>query len=317
MQNHKFFSLLAVVFGTGLGLLAISGVWAKTVLEYPISGLGNCQNKETCKQYCDASPHYLACTDFGEQNDLITKEEAARAKKLVEVLKGKGPGGCKDEITCKDYCNKTENQKECFVFSMKNGLISAEKLKEIEGGIAELRSGLKQIPPDIKSCIIKKVGVGAVNKIEGGQGEPVDLIEIGGAAQNCAISYRDALLEKQAPSGAPGCIKSVMSTISGKTKSGGSIGQSDIMSAIIQNCLPKGTVIPPGALEMMANPKDFQKKMEDLQKMQGQTQNVIPEGTRVPSGEGPLDQEDAQNAPEQQEDTASPEIPGDSSGMGM
>jgi len=309
MKNHKYFAFLFLViaFGAGLVFLMVSGVQAKAVPKYPILELGNCQNKVACYEYCDASAHYLACTDFGEQNDLITEAEAARAKKLIEVLRGKGPGGCKDETVCKDYCNKMENQKECFVFSMKNGLISAEKLKEIEAGIGEMRSGLKQMPSEMRSCIIGKVGAGAIDKIEAGQGEPIDLIEIGGAAQNCAISYRDALMEKQAPSGMPGCIKSVIGTISGKTKSGGSIGQSDIMSAIIQNCLPKGTNIPPGALEMMANPKDFQKKMEDLRKMQEQNQNVIPQGIEVPSGEGSLDSEDA----------ASPEIPGDDSGMGM
>jgi len=371
MQNYKHFSFsfLAIVFGIVFSFLNFFGVQAKagvpiskdtaeTRIKYPIPELENCQNKDACKQYCDLSSHYLVCTDFGEKNDLISKEEATQSKKLIEVLKGKGPGGCKDEATCKNYCNKTDNQKECFIFSMKNGLISTEKLKEMEDGIVKLRSGLKQMPLEMRSCIVEKSGADAINKIEGGKGEAIDLVEIGGVMQNCATIFMGELQKnagdglKQASPAAQGCVKSMISSIGGKIKGGGSIDQSGIISVILQNCLPKGTKIPSGGginMESLKYIEEFYgkslspKDLESLKKAREQLKGIIPQGTEIPSGKKSLDLEDVEKmqeemqedleeqyknmtpeeleqikkSQEQQEDTAPPEIPGGSSGMGM
>lgn len=258
----------------------------KTVLVYPIPELENCQNKEGCKQYCQASEHYLVCADFGEKNNLITKEEAVRAKKLVTVLQSKGPGGCQGEVACKNYCNKTGNQKECFNFSMTNGLISAEKLKEINAGMAQLRSGLKQLPPEMKNCLIKKVGAGIVSKIEGGKGETIDLVEIGGALQNCATSFSRALRPAGAVSAEmPNCVKSIISTLSEKMTGGAVPDQSEFMSAMMHSCLPPGTKIPPGALTGFN--AEALKKMQEKMSESGQYGKIeLPEITGDGSGMG-------------------------------
>lgn len=250
MQKYKYptflFSSFILVASFCLSIISISNAQAiKTLIKYPISELGNCQDKNDCKQYCSVSAHYLVCTDFGEKNSLISQDEAARTKKLVDVLKSDGPGGCKNEAACKKYCNKTENQKECFIFSMKNGLISKEKLKEIEDGIVKMRSGLKQLPPEMKTCIINKVGTVAFNKIESGDGEAIDLVEIGGAVQNCALNYGGGFQQKldeglkQAPPEAQNCFKLILE----KAKRGELKGGED-MPSIMRGCLPAGTKIP-------------------------------------------------------------------------
>lgn len=256
MKNYKYlaFSLLVIIGGIGFSILKVPNVYATntTPIKYPVTELGNCQNKNACKQYCSVSAHYLACTNFGEKNNLISKADAARSKKFVNVLKSKGPGGCQDETTCKNYCAKPENLKTCFNFSKENNLISAEQLKEMADGVDKLRVGFGQAPPAVQ-----------------------------------------------------GCFKSLISSIGAKIKGGTFKGQSDIMSALMQNCLPSGTKIPSGAsqginMEALKKMQEFYgknlpaKDLESLKNVQEQLNGIIPQGTAIPSGQNTLNLEDIQ-----------------------
>ena len=154
MKNYKrlAFLFLIIVFGIGLGFLKVPDAQAKvevsipqdtaeTQIKYPISELGDCQNKSACEQYCGISSNYLACANFGEKNNLISKEDAARAKEFVNVLKGQGPGGCKDEDTCKNYCNSMSNINECVSFAEKHNLAPADQLNEAKQVAKALKEG--------------------------------------------------------------------------------------------------------------------------------------------------------------------------------
>ena len=299
MKKYKYFTFLFLIIVFGIGF-NVSNTRAEVALKYPISELENCRDKNACKQYCVISSHYLACTNFGEKNKLISKDDAARAKKLVDVLKNAGPGGCRGEAVCKDYCNKTGNQKECFVFSTKNGLISSERLKEIESGIDKLRSVLKQIPSEMRSCVVEKAGIGIINKIENGKGEAIDLVEVGGTFQNCAMVFGGALQQKsddgskEQMTTMQNCVKSMLSGNGAKIKSG-----SSIQEIIFQNCLPKGIKIPPGAGAGMN--REFLKKLEQSY------------GTNL----SPKDLDSLKKAREQLESQAQPEVAGSGSGMGL
>lgn len=114
---------------------------SQSTIKYPIAELGNCQNESACKQYCSIEANYLACANFGEKNNLISKEEAARAREFSDVLKGEGPGGCKDQKTCEAYCNDISRINECVAFAEKHNFVKGEQLNEAKKVAKALKEG--------------------------------------------------------------------------------------------------------------------------------------------------------------------------------
>lgn len=148
MKNFKYLTL--IIFSAGLiagyGLANIANAQmgvdsSKTTIVFPIAELDNCGDKNACEQYCSISSHYLACADFGEKNNLISKEDLARTKEFADVLKGEGPGACKDENSCKTFCNDLANISECLAFAEKHSLIPASELNEAKKVSAALKKG--------------------------------------------------------------------------------------------------------------------------------------------------------------------------------
>ncbi|MDP3762535.1 MAG: hypothetical protein Q8Q97_00490 [bacterium] len=102
-------------------------------LEYPIKELDGCESAEACKTYCDAPANLERCIAFAETNGLLTKGEIERGKKFAEIVKsGGGPGGCKTEASCKDYCSEVGRLDECVQFAESNGLVSGAELEEMK-----------------------------------------------------------------------------------------------------------------------------------------------------------------------------------------
>src|SRR3989344_5750396 len=102
-------------------------------LEYPIKELGGCESQEACKTYCDTPANLERCIAFAETNGLLTKGEIERGKKFAAIVKtGGGPGGCKTEASCKDYCNDVGRLEECVVFAENSGLVSGAELEEMK-----------------------------------------------------------------------------------------------------------------------------------------------------------------------------------------
>lgn len=94
------------------------------------TGPGNCRGRE-CQRYCEDPAHADECIDFAEREGLITKEQANEARKYKEFLNERGPGGCRGEGECRNYCDDPAHLDECLDFGVKKGLMSAEEAARI------------------------------------------------------------------------------------------------------------------------------------------------------------------------------------------
>lgn len=110
---------------------------------FPIAELGNCQDKDECKIYCDESENLDACINFAERYNLMPTEEIRQARKFGQI--GVGPGGCTDKNSCDTYCNDITHMDECISFAEAHGLMSREELKEAKKVQAAVARGI--IPP--------------------------------------------------------------------------------------------------------------------------------------------------------------------------
>jgi len=77
--SPRRFLLLAVLF------FLAGNVSAQSAITYPIAELGNCADREACKQYC--SKPRLVCVDFAEKNGMVTAEEAAEMRSAISGAK--------------------------------------------------------------------------------------------------------------------------------------------------------------------------------------------------------------------------------------
>src|SRR3989338_4698512 len=100
MKIKYFIGFVFVVISLALiGSIA----WAQDI-QFPVKELGNCQDKSSCKSYCDKPENAKACVNFAEKNNLMSKEEVETAKKFI-AAGNKGPGGCSGKNECETYCN--------------------------------------------------------------------------------------------------------------------------------------------------------------------------------------------------------------------
>ncbi|MEK7494138.1 MAG: Kazal-type serine protease inhibitor, partial [Patescibacteria group bacterium] len=86
-------------------------------------GPGGCTTEKECRAYCENQDNMTECVKFGEEQGLISSEEATRIKKMPAV----GPGGCKGE-QCKTYCDSPDHFEECIAFAEQNGLMPKEEV---------------------------------------------------------------------------------------------------------------------------------------------------------------------------------------------
>ncbi len=129
-----------IAFAQGTPALSASSS-APIKITFPIAELGNCANEAVCRAYCEKQENIIACTNFGEKQGLISSEEAARAKEFADVLKGEGPGGCKDKQSCETYCNGTAHLDECLAFVEKHNLGDPADIAEGQKIATALKSG--------------------------------------------------------------------------------------------------------------------------------------------------------------------------------
>jgi hypothetical protein len=117
------------------GEIAASGI------VFPVAELGNCANKTSCKAYCDDSTHMPECIAFAESHGLMNAAEAARARKFATRLQGDGgPGGCRSDRVCRDYCEDITHMDECLAFAESEG-IDDRHIKEARRIQTHLRGG--------------------------------------------------------------------------------------------------------------------------------------------------------------------------------
>lgn len=108
---------------------------------FPIAELGNCKNQEECRIYCDKTENIETCVNFAESRNLISAEEAARARKFKEA--GPGPGGCETKDACESYCEDTAHIEECLSFAEKHGLMPEDEIKKAKVIAGALKEGVK------------------------------------------------------------------------------------------------------------------------------------------------------------------------------
>ncbi|MDP2638995.1 MAG: hypothetical protein Q8P06_02395 [Candidatus Azambacteria bacterium] len=132
-------------FAISLALIG-SVAWAQERnIQFPVKELGDCQDKSSCKSYCDKPENIEACIAFAEKNDLMSKDEIKRAKKFI-TAGSKGPGGCNGKDNCENFCNNITNIDECVAFAEKNDLMPPEELKEARMVQAAIKRGVKPPP---------------------------------------------------------------------------------------------------------------------------------------------------------------------------
>lgn len=113
--------LLSVALVLGLVFLNSANAASLADIEFPISELGDCANKEACREYCENDENREVCLDFAAKKGLMDKDEIEKAKRIPKT----GPGGCDSPRACQEYCKDPNNQETCIKFAEDNGFISA------------------------------------------------------------------------------------------------------------------------------------------------------------------------------------------------
>ena len=116
-------------------------ILVQVLSRYPIAELGNCGDENACRDYCGKQANYAACSDYGAKNNIISPEDAEKAKKFADVLNGAGPGGCKDEASCRSYCEGVAHLEECISFAQKHNFASGDQLAEAQKVLSALKKG--------------------------------------------------------------------------------------------------------------------------------------------------------------------------------
>lgn len=114
-------------------------------MTYPISELGNCATQQACKTYCDDSAHIDACLTYAQQHQLLSSQEIQEAREYQDVLKGKGPGACTDQKSCRIYCDDITHIQECVAFASEHKLIPEKELARAQQ-VAKALSNGAQLP---------------------------------------------------------------------------------------------------------------------------------------------------------------------------
>lgn len=97
------------------------------------TGPGGCRGKQ-CKDYCEDPANQEACFEFAKREGLIPPEElemAERGLKLQRQVEAEGgPGGCRDENSCRKFCSDPANTETCLNFAVEKGAFSPEEAKK-------------------------------------------------------------------------------------------------------------------------------------------------------------------------------------------
>ncbi len=126
----------------GFALLLASIILVKAEgISFPVSELGNCSDKESCRAYCDETANMDACIKFAEDRGLMNKSEAEQGRNFhARIISGEGPGGCQGLKECRAYCGDTANLEICLAFAKEQG-IKDDNVKEGEKILKFLKAG--------------------------------------------------------------------------------------------------------------------------------------------------------------------------------
>lgn len=130
----KFFLLFMLITMSSF----ITNVFAVDIT-FPIAELGNCNNVQTCKVYCDQPENKGTCIAFAKSKGIY--KETVSEQKVNALSAAKAELGCDSIESCKNYCAQKVNQSKCQSFAQKHGLSTSQKVSAKD---EELLSKAKQ-----------------------------------------------------------------------------------------------------------------------------------------------------------------------------
>ncbi len=149
----------------------------KKIMESP--GPGGCRGPGECDTYCSRPEHGEECFNFAKENGLMPPEEIQRMEKERQIIKkleqqGGGPGGCRSAEECHTYCSDPSHFDECAAFSVKEGMMTSEKAKEMLREFVDIdeRKFERFGPPGFGPRFIEGFGPPPTEEEFGPQGPP-------------------------------------------------------------------------------------------------------------------------------------------------
>ncbi|MBI2019861.1 hypothetical protein HYS94_00360 [Candidatus Daviesbacteria bacterium] len=124
-MNKFLILIIFLIFGA-------SSVFAQSnpQLTFPIAELGNCNNVQTCKVYCDQPENRDVCISFAKSKGLYKDKVDEKQVQLLSLAKTEL--GCETLNSCKLFCAQQENQIRCQQFAQKHGLAALPSAKNEE-----------------------------------------------------------------------------------------------------------------------------------------------------------------------------------------
>ena len=126
-----------------------------SAITYPVADLGSCTSYEDCKTYCSVSANYAKCITYAQKIGLEVEIPDDKKAIFNAMQKGESPGQCKDEASCRNYCEDIDHIEECVSFVEKFKLASSDELKEMRQ-MADVKKAGVAFPGNCKtkeSCL--------------------------------------------------------------------------------------------------------------------------------------------------------------------
>ena len=149
-QAREFFSGLieeVSIYSRALTSAEISSSYKelRQILAAKDSGVpfpGNCNTRQKCLKYCEASENIIECINFAEAAGFISKEEARQARKYDPLIaRGVTPGKCASAEQCEAYCADRVHALECMEFAVKYEILSPDELEILRKILPFMRAG--------------------------------------------------------------------------------------------------------------------------------------------------------------------------------
>lgn len=122
-QAQTATSSVSQATGTAVAATAASTSTVTQGITFPVPELGNCSNKDDCRNYCSQTANIDACIAFAKAHGLMNSDEASKASSFKKILQsGGGPGGCTTPDECQSFCNNIANLDTCVSFAKTHNL---------------------------------------------------------------------------------------------------------------------------------------------------------------------------------------------------
>jgi hypothetical protein len=112
-------------------------------------GPGGCKNEEECKTFCDNPNNAQECMNFAVQNGMMSQEDAQKAQQGVMMMQQGGPGGCKGEEECKNYCADASHLNECSNFAVQGGFMTPQEAQTMQQMQQQMQQQAQQVQQQI------------------------------------------------------------------------------------------------------------------------------------------------------------------------